>query len=186
MSMYIIALFIHISGALAMFAGLGIEGVVFMNLKSASAPQDALPWLSSMKILRIVFAYSGVSLLITGIYLVASSWGWTAWVITGLVLFTALSAYGSATGRKIAISISSLIKTESRSIPSDVKKVIASPFLMTTYKLKITIGLGIIFMMTTKPGWIGTIVITASAIAAGILLDLPLRMKSDIKELESA
>ncbi len=84
------------------------------------------------------------------------------------------------------MSIASLISNNGQSIPSEVKKVIADPFLMTTFKLKITIALGIIFMMTTKPGWIGTIVTVAAAVAAGFLLDLPFRMKADIKELESA
>ncbi len=186
MNLYLIALYIHITGALAMFAGLGIEGIVFKNLKNASTPQLAIPWLGSMKILRIIFSYSAVSLFLTGIYLVILSWGWNAWVLSGLVLLVVLAGYGSTTGKKIAMSIASLITNNARSIPSEVKKVIADPFLMTTYKLKITIALGIIFMMTTKPGWVGSIVTVAAAITAGFLLDLPFRMKADIKELESA
>ncbi len=186
MNLYLIALYVHITGALAMFAGLGIEGIVFKSLKNSSSPQEAVPWLGAMRILRIVFGYSAVSLFLTGIYLVILSWGWNSWVLTGLILLIALSGYGSTKGKKIAMSIASLINNTTQSIPLEVKKVIADPFLMTTYKLKITIALGIIFMMTTKPGWIGSIVILAAAIAVGFLLDLPLRMKADIKELESA
>ncbi len=186
MNMYLIALYIHITGALAMFAGLGIEGIVFKNLKTVSTPQQAVPWLGSMRILRIVFGYSAVSLLLTGTYLVILSWGWNSWVLTGLVLLIALSGYGSTTGKKIAMSIASLINNKEQSIPSEVKSVISDPFLMTTYKLKITLALGIIFMMTTKPGWVGSIVTVAAAAAIGFLLELPLKMKADIKELESA
>ncbi len=43
MNMYLIALYIHITGALAMFAGLGIEGIVFKNLKNASDPRACYP-----------------------------------------------------------------------------------------------------------------------------------------------
>ncbi len=186
MSAYLIALYIHITGALAMFAGLGIEGIVFKNLKDAASPGQAVSWLGSMKILRIIFAYATVSLLLTGVYMVILSWGWNSWVVTGLVLLVVLSGYGSTAAKKIAVSIASLINDSGESISSAVKKVIADPFLMTTYKLKITTALGIIFVMTTKPGWIGCIVTVASAIALGFLLDLPFKMKADIKELESA
>jgi hypothetical protein len=186
MNIYLIALYVHITGALAMFAGLGIEGIVFKNLKGVSSPQQALPWLGSMRILRIVFGYSAVSLLLTGVYMVILSWGWSSWIITGLVLLVGLSGYGSATGKKVAMSIASLINNKGQSIPSEVKSVIANPFLMLTYKLKITLALGIIFMMTTKPGWVGCIVTLAVAVALGYLLDLPFKMKADIKELESA
>lgn len=186
MNLYLIALYIHITGALAMFAGLGIEGIVFKSLKNSSSPQQTVPWLGAMRILRIVFGYSAVSLFLTGLYLVILSWGWNSWVLTGLVLLVALSGYGSTKGKKIAMSIASMINSSSQSIPSEVKKVIADPVLMTTYKLKITLALGIIFMMTTKPGWVGSIVTVAAAASIGFLLDLPLKMKSDIKELESA
>ncbi len=186
MSMYLIALYIHITGALAMFAGLGMEGIVFKNLKNVSSPKQAIPWLGSMRILRIVFTYATVSLLFTGVYLVILSWGWNSWVLTGLVLLVALSGYGSTSGKKIGMSIASLINNDDHSIPSEVRKVIANPFLMTTYKLKITTALGIIFMMTTKPGWIGSIVTVATALAIGFLIDLRFKVKADIKELESA
>ncbi len=186
MSFYLVALYLHITGALAMFAGLGIEGIVFTNLKKVSSPQQAIPWLGSMRILRIVFGYSGVALLVTGIYLVAMSWGWNSWVLTGLVLLVALSGYGSTTGKKIAMSVASLLNTNSKSIPDGVKKIIADPFLMKTYKLKITLALGIIFIMTTKPGWMGSIVAVAAAFAAGLLLDLPFGERAGAKELESA
>ena len=186
MNMYLIALYLHITGALAMFAGLGIEGIVFKNLKNASSPQQAIPWLASMRILRITFGYAAVALLLTGTYLVILSWGWNSWVLTGLVLLVALSGYGSTKGKKIAMSIASLLNSKDQSIPSEVKKIIADPLLMTTYKLKITIALGIIFMMTTKPGWVGSILVVAASIAIGFLLDLPLKMKAEIKELESA
>ena len=184
--MYLIALYIHITGALAMFAGLGMEGIVFKHLKNAASPQQAVPWLGSMKILRIVFTYATISLLLTGVYLVILSWGWNSWVLTGLVLLVALSGYGSTSGKKIGMSIASLINSSDQSIPSKVRKVIGSPLMMTIYKLKITIALGIIFMMTTKPGWIGSMVTVAAAIAIGFLIDLPFKMKADIKELESA
>jgi hypothetical protein len=186
MSLYLLALYLHITGALAMFAGLGVEGIVFTNLKNASAPQQAIPWLGSMRILRMVFGYSAVSLLVTGIYLVTISWGWNSWVLTGLVLLVALSGYGSTTGKKIAVSIASLLHSDAKSIPDGVKKIISDPLLMKTYKLKITLALGIIFMMTIKPGWTGSIVTVVAAFAAGLLLDLPFKQKAESKELESA
>lgn len=185
MNLYLVALYLHIVGAVGMFAGLSIEGIVYSNLKTAATVKQVLPWGSTMMIIRKVFAVSVILLLIPGIYLVIESWGWNAWVITGLILLISLSGYGSATGRKIGMSIGSL-KGSEESLTDEIKKKIADPSIMKSYKVKVTLALGIIFIMTIKPDWIGSIVSIFAAFALGLLLDLPFKQRAEAKELESA
>lgn len=185
MSLYSVALYIHIIGAVGLFAGLGIEGVVYSNLKNAATVRQVQPWGGTMRLLRKVFGISFILLLVPGLYLVFEDWGWTAWVISGLVLLTALSGYGSMTGKKIGMTIGSLNGKE-ETLTNEVRKKINDPFLMRSYKVKLTTALGIIFIMTIKPGWIGSIISVIAAFTLGLLLDLSSGQKEEVKELESA
>lgn len=185
MSTYTVALYLHILGAVGMFAGLGMEGIIYKNLKTASTLQQVFAWGIYMKSLRTVFLSSTLFLLVSGVFLVMEAWGWNAWVITGLILLIGLSAYGSTTGKKIGMTIGSL-KGKEGLLSDDVKNRIGSPSMMKSYKVKITLALGIIFIMTTKPDWMGSIISIVSAFVFGLLLDLPARQKEAVKELESA
>jgi hypothetical protein len=185
MSMHTVALFLHIIGAAGLFAGLGIEGIVYSNLKNASTVQQVLPWGSTLRIMRVVFAAAVLLLLLPGIYLVIESWGWNAWVITGLVLLISLSGYGSATGKKIGMTIGPLKGSEG-SLTDEIKKRIADPYIMKSYKVKVTLAMGIIFIMTIKPDWVGSLISIVAAFTLGLLLDLPSKSKEAVKELESA
>lgn len=185
MSIYSVALFFHIMGVVGLFAGLGMEGIIYRNLKTASTPQQVFAWGIYMKSLRTVFLSSTLFLLVSGVFLVLETWGWNAWVITGLILLVGLSVYGSATGKKIGMTIGSL-KGYNGSLTDDVKNKISSPSIMKSYKVKITIALGIIFIMIIKPDWTGSIIAIVSAFVIGLLIDLPSRQKEEVKELESA
>jgi hypothetical protein len=183
MSVYSVALYLHIIGAVGMFAGLGMEGIVYSNLRNAVKASQVFPWGSAMKMLRIVFGVSMLLLLIPGIYLVIETWGWTSWVIIGLVLLAALSGFGSTTGKKIGMTIGSL-QGKADTLTDDVKKILSTP--MKSYRLKITLALGIIFIMTVKPDWTVSIISIAVAFAAGFLISNSPKQKETAKELESA
>jgi uncharacterized membrane protein len=186
MSLYLIVRFLHIIGAAGLFAGLGIEGIVYSNLKNAEKVRQAVSQGSTLKIMRIVFGVSVILLLLPGIYLVISTWGWNAWVIIGLILLVALSGLGSATGKKLGMAIGSLRGSE-ESISPDIKKRIADPAIMKMYKIKITLAMGIIFIMTVKPDWTVSIISIAVSLLLGLLLNMPSKQKQPAKEeLESA
>lgn len=185
MSMYSVALYLHIIGAVGLFAGLGMEGIIYKNLKTAATPQQVLAWGIYMRSLRTVFLSSTLFLFVSGVFLVTEAWGWNAWVITGLILLIGLSLYGSSTGKKIGMTIGSLVGKDGP-LSDDVKNRISSPSIMKSYKVKITLALGIIFIMTIKPDWAGSIISIVLAFVFGLLLDLPARQKEVVKDLESA
>lgn len=180
---YALALFLHIIGAIGIFLGLGMEGLVLKHLGYAETNLQALKWGDSMKLMRIVFAISSLLLLIPGIYMEEAVWGWTAWVIIGLVLLAVLSAAGSMNAKKAAVNVFSLSKNNDP-IPEEIKSKLRDPMLLRSYKMRLPIAAGIIYIMTLKPGWTGSIVTIIISIIMGILINLPAAEKS--KELESA
>jgi hypothetical protein len=85
MTLYSIALFVHIVGALSLFALLAVEGVSLRTGIPAGAA------------LRILGPISLVSIVVPGFYL-ASQVGWHGWVAVGLVSYAVIAVLGTYTG----------------------------------------------------------------------------------------
>lgn len=169
MDVYSIVVFLHIVGAVGLFLGLGMEGTILSFLNRADTTKQVISLRGSMILLRITFSISTVLLLLSGIYMVIEIWGWMAWVITGLILVIVLSGSGSMTGKKIGGVLMSLNKTD-EPLPSDFKEKLSLPFLIKSFKIKILLVVGTIFIMTMKPDWVFSIVSIIVAFLIGILV----------------
>src|SRR5258708_38180811 len=85
MSLYSIALFVHIVGALLLFVLLTIEGV---GLRAGFA---------TAQLNRILGPISALAILIPGFYM-ASQLGWKPWVAVGLTSWILIAVGGAFTG----------------------------------------------------------------------------------------
>jgi len=169
MDLYTLVVFLHITGAAGLFLGLGTEGSIFNFFDRAATTQQVLGIMGSMKFLRITFAVSTVLLLLSGIYMVIELWGWTAWAIVGIVLIVVLSGSGSMTGKKIVGVIKSLNASEKLQ-PADFQNKIGLPVLIKTFKIKIMLVIGTIFIMTMKADWVFSIVSIIVAFLIGLVI----------------
>jgi hypothetical protein len=85
MSLYSTALFVHIVGALSLFALLGIEGV---SLRAGLSPRGVQQSLGPI---------SAAAIVIPGFYMAAQT-GWHGWVAVGLVSYAVIAVLGAYTG----------------------------------------------------------------------------------------
>lgn len=85
MSLYSIALFAHIVGALSLFALLAIEGV---SLRAGLGPRG---------VQQILGPISAVAIVIPGFYMAAQI-GWHGWVAVGLASYAVIAVLGAYTG----------------------------------------------------------------------------------------
>lgn len=85
MSLYSIALFVHIVGALSLFGLLAIEGV---SLRAGLSPRG---------VQQILGPISAVAIVIPGFYMAAQI-GWHGWVAVGLVSYVVIAVLGAYTG----------------------------------------------------------------------------------------
>ncbi|HMA22472.1 MAG TPA: hypothetical protein VKP00_00725, partial [Gemmatimonadaceae bacterium] len=67
--MYSISLFLHIVGALGIFASLAIEQAGLVNLRRASTTAQAREWLSMLRVTQRIQGPSALLLLATGLYM---------------------------------------------------------------------------------------------------------------------
>ncbi len=173
MNFYVLVLFLHIIGAAGLFLGLGIEGVTLKFLNRASSTEQVLSQQPSLKLMRITFGISTILLLLSGIYMVEIIWGWTGWVIIGLIILVVLSGQGSMTGKKIGDIMKSLSKSDG-SISTEIKEKLSAPFLIKAFKIKILLVIGTIFIMTQKTDWAVSIISIVVAFLIGLLINMPL------------
>jgi hypothetical protein len=183
MNLYVVVLFLHIVGAAALFVGLGMEGLILKNFSKVTTTSQAVAVGESMFMLRITFGTSAVLLFLSGIYMVIESWSWNAWVILGIILLSVLSGYGSMTGKKIGIIVTSLDKKE-KPLSTEIKSKLSAPLLLQSYKIRFAVAVSLIFIMTLKTGWVGSISAVIVAFAIGYLISK--QTKSEVKNYESA
>jgi hypothetical protein len=171
MNFYLLVLFLHIIGAAGLFLGLGMERITLNHLNRASIAEQVLSWGPSLKLIRISFSISAVLLLLSGIYMAERVWGWTGWVIVGLIMLITLSGAGSMGGKKIVELMKSL-SNSTGSLSSEVREKVSDSFLHKSYKVRILLVIGTMFIMTMKTNWLESIVTILIAFLIGLLISV--------------
>lgn len=172
--LYSLALFFHVLGALGMFAALGIEWTGLRNLSKASNTQEARGWLGLFRVLRHFYPASFVTILVTGIYMMAATWGGAPWIAIGFLGLLAMPAIaGTMTARRVRRIGPEL--GGSVELDGSLRGRLADPGLRLSHRLRIGLAVGIIFLMTVKPGWIGSLAAIVAFTALGGLADVVIR-----------
>ncbi len=118
MTVYSIALFLHIVGALLVFVLLTVEG---LTLRQGT---------TGARFNRIFGPISALLILVPGLYLVASGAGWSGWVEAGLTTWVLIAVIGAITGISLLRGRMSL-RTAAISWSARVGMAVAVVFIMT-------------------------------------------------------
>jgi hypothetical protein len=175
MSLHSIAAFLHVLGALGLFAALGLEWAAVQNLRRAVTTGQVLEWVRLMGARRFVGGVSALTLLVTGIYLRAT-WGGQAWIglgFLGLLLVAGLG--GPITGRRMR-EVAGALPAEDGPTPAALGRRLRDPVLTISLWLRTALSLGIVFIMTTKPGSAGAASAMGIALLLGLAAAIPVRM----------
>lgn len=175
MTEYEIALFLHIVGVAGMFAGIGTSfGVLhFARRAEESASVRTLMGLGAPAG-RLIPVFS-LLVLASGAYMVDDVWKWDQpWIYVSLVAFLILFAMGPLINaqRMKAIGMEAG-RSQERLVPASLRDKLDDPVLATSERTMALATLGIIFLMTTKPGLGDSLVVMAVAVIAGLLVSAP-------------
>ena len=125
MTLYSIALFLHVVGALLLFVLLTVEGFSLRLGKSAA------------RFNQVAGPMSAVLVLVPGLYMTASTWGWKGWIVAGITGWVLIAVGGAVTGVTLLRGRLSL-RTAA-----------------VSWSVRVGMALGIVFAMTVKPDALG-------------------------------
>jgi hypothetical protein len=171
MSLYSAALFLHIVGALGVFAALALEWAGLSNLRRADSVGQFREWAKLLGALGRVGGPASLTLIITGIYLSVTRWGSQPWIALGMIGLVLMALLGAlVTGRRLD-SIAKEVSGEGI-LSTAVRQRIQDPILLLSAWLRTGLGLGIVFLMSAKPGLGGSIIILGGAVFLGFAAGL--------------
>src|SRR6267378_5022843 len=121
MSLYAIALFVHIVGALLLFALLTVEGIALhVGISAATAGRALGP-------------IPALAILVPGVYMMATQWGVKGWIAVGITTWVLIAVGGAVTGVRM---MRGRIGTRAATI---------------SWLARVGMALGVVFDMTLKP-----------------------------------
>jgi hypothetical protein len=135
MNLYDIALFAHIVGALTVFVLLTIEGLG-LRFGFPYAPMN-----------RVLGPVSALLILVPGLYMMATQWGWAGWVVTGITGYALIAVLGAYTGINV------------------MRGRMPARTALVSWLARIGIALGVVFDMTVKPD----LVVSVAAVVVGVV-----------------
>jgi hypothetical protein len=167
MAFYRIYVYLHILGALGLFAALAIEATALRQLARATNLERARDALITFQSNRVLGPISALLLLIPGIYLTETVWSsHPAWVTSGFAVFALVFALGGGvTARRVARLGRGFAEPE-LDAASAIERVM--PALRASYFGRLGLLLGVTFAMVVKPEWGGCV----SAILSGLAISL--------------
>src|SRR5262245_36637301 len=157
MTLYSFALFLHIVGALGLFIALGLEWTSLWSLRRAATAEETHQWLPVFAWLRRIYLVSWAAILLPGFYMTATVWRGVAWISIAFAAIILIVVLGVAlTGRRMA-AIERAVAMESGSLSPTLRQRLGDPLLWTSIQVRAAIALGIVFLMTVKPGLAGSL-----------------------------
>ena len=150
MSLYSFAVFIHVTGAIMLGFIIGIEWMMVFRLRNAENRDEALSALGIVKIIGKMSPITWLTILIPGFYMITKAWGWAAWIDTAIAGWLVLFISGALIAGKKLTRLAKELEASSTLEPS-IQKKLADKSILVGLRLRTSITLAIIFMMTVKP-----------------------------------
>jgi hypothetical protein len=173
MSDYSIALYLHIVGALGTFAALGVEWASLRPLRSVVTVAQAREWFQVATSGQRIGGVSMLVLLLSGIYMMVTVWGGVPWIAVTIGTLLLLALPGIPVSRRMA-TIQRTEPVEDGSVSPSFSGFLQHPLLWVFIHTRITVVLGIVFLMTVKPDLPGSLLTIGIAIILGLASSLAL------------
>ncbi len=177
MNRYTIELFVHVSGAIGVFAGIATWLFGFAALWWARRVEQVRD-ITTLMVWSGSLAFAGIVLLaIAGIDMALTAWGGVraVWIDVASVSAFLLGLLGAFAGETQVRALWTLARTATDGpLPDALETRTHDPLLGTELLIYVTGLFGIVFLMTNKPPLVISIVVMLAALALGVAASLPL------------
>ncbi len=177
MSLYTLALFTHILGAIGVFVGVGMWLFGALGWRLAQRVEQARLIAGLVTLAGNLAVGSILLLIIAGLYMALTTWGLEVpWLDVATGSFLLLAPFGVfLIDRRVKA-----IAAQSRAEPDGPLSMafaarLTDPVMSLALRVYFAVLLGIVFLMTTKPlQWAVALLAIGIALALGVLASLPL------------
>ncbi len=173
MPLYPIVLFLHIVGALGLFASLGVEWVSLLALRRAETKAEVQFAAGGLNVVRWVGMISLAVILVAGLYMTFTVWKGTPWIAVALLSMLVFPLVGILGGRRLAVLGQALNPQAGMALSPAVRQQLQHPLILASLQIRTAVALGIVFLMTVKPDWAGSIATILTALVLGVASTLP-------------
>jgi hypothetical protein len=180
MSIYAIAVFLHVIAAMGLLAGMAVEWVMVANMRRAETAEQARDWLRLLPAFRFVAGPSMLLLLAAGFYMMAVRWGPAGWLVVALVALFLLPPLGMFSGLRLP-KIEQGLATEHGLLSAERRQQLAHPSFLFSIQTRTAIVLGVVFLMTDRPDAVTSAITIAVAVAVGLASALPLMNRARLR-----
>lgn len=151
MSLNQFALFLHLTGAGLLFAAMAAETVGLRALHRAATSVEVRQASGAATLTRLVGPLAAALILFPGVYMSLTKWGWPAWIVLGLAGMVVIALLGAANGIALARRVQQTSSSEAAAgrSPDGVR----APRFVISLATRFCLAMGILFLMTAKPGW---------------------------------
>lgn len=184
MTFYSFALFLHIVGALGLFIALGLEWTSLWYLRRATSAEQVNQWLPIFALLRRVYPVSWAAILLPGFYMTATAWRGAAWISIAFAAIILIVVIGVVlTGRRVP-AIGRAVAMESGPLSPTLRQQLRDPLLWVSIQVRLAIAVGIVFLMSVKPGPGEALLALGLAVVLGLASALPAWSQAGTKKPE--
>ena len=178
----IIALFLHIVGALVVSVALGLEWTGLRQIRTATLPEQVRTWIGSLISVRKVGFLSMLTTVITGIYMIVTYWGGKPWIVVTMGSLVPVMVLAQVLTAPRMAAIGRALATEKGSVSQTFHSLVSDPTLWISIQTRVAIVLGIIFLKIAKPGLSGSLLAIGVAIVLGIGSAIPMFRRVRVQE----
>ncbi len=165
MTLYTIALFLHVVGALLLGTALTGEGIALFHLRQATTREELQTWEGVALLGRVFGPASIVLILLPGLYMMFDSWGWVPWIAVGLFSLLVIAIIGASSGIRLGLLLRSA--ASGSPVTHAVRVRLRAAIFVVSWFARVSIALGVVFLMTSKPQLVPALLAIAIAAAVG-------------------
>lgn len=158
--------FLHVVGSLGMAAAFAIETTGLVGLRHATLADEARAWLRTRRWLTTLGPGSMGLVLVTGLYSIVVTWGWQGWLVASLLGLVGLLIIGGTMTGVPMTRLERELQAAAGTLTQRTRTHLQNPMLVMSMSTRVSLTLGITFLMVQKP----TLPVSSIALAISLLL----------------
>jgi hypothetical protein len=172
MSGYGIVLFVHLCALIAAFAAAALAHFAEGRMCAAKTIAEVRSWASLAAKVAPTFPIALLILIGSGAYMVQSAWAWNdGWIVMGLAGAIAMMLNGGLLIGSRSRQLKKFLATAGEGpVGLELARLVHDPVLHGATWTNLTLALGVVLLMATKPSLAISIVVLVVAVAAGPLV----------------